>query len=507
MKIKLNYSILLTSTVVLSSMLAVQAQNEAPRPNIVYVYVDDMGWGCIGANGQDDRRAAGLANILTPNIDKLAENGVNFQRGYGGTVCSPARASQQTGFHQGHSYADRNDPDNAQKAIRREDLTMGDMLKSAGYVTGYWGKWGYGGADTRFNPALLNQQTLPNEHGYDYVLAELHHVRAHEYFQPTLWSFAPGDANINLIPNSMAAYANNADYPELPAKQSDPDYPSTAYCDDMFAFAALDFIRTQGQQYNADGTPFFALLACQIPHSPFGDITVLPDWNEAYAGDSKFAAMSSNARGFAAMVTRIDAHLGNFLAALEDPNNDGDTSDSISDNTIVIFMSDNGGDNNPSRVELDSNGGLRGRKTEVWEGGIRVPMVMRWPEQITSSSLLQLGSNSQFVVEATDLLPTFCDLAGVEAPLGLDGVSFAPTLLNEGEQRDREFLIHVSQDDADKAIVRGDYKFVDDDGVDKLYNLINDPDESNNIAGSNSVLVTELSAILVGESGRSSMVF
>ena len=112
----------------------------AKRPNILYLYVDDLGWGSIGPNGQYERKAKGLPYVLTPNLDRLAEEGINFTRGYGCTVCSPARSSQQTGFHQGYTFADRNDPNNAKKAIRAEDITMGDALSRAGYATGYWGK-------------------------------------------------------------------------------------------------------------------------------------------------------------------------------------------------------------------------------------------------------------------------------------------------------------------------------------------------------------------------------
>ncbi|NNE92489.1 MAG: sulfatase-like hydrolase/transferase, partial [Verrucomicrobiales bacterium] len=164
---------------------------DAPRPNILYFYVDDMGWGSIGPNGQAERRAKGLPTVKTPNLDKLAAQGVNFTRAYGCTVCSPARSSQQTGFHQGHTFADRNDPDNAMKAIRKDDVTMGDALAAADYMTGYWGKWGYGGSKDMENPVIENVQTLPTSHGYQHVLCELHHVRAHTFFQPTLWK-APG---------------------------------------------------------------------------------------------------------------------------------------------------------------------------------------------------------------------------------------------------------------------------------------------------------------------------
>ena len=172
------------------------AAAKPPRPNILYFYVDDMGWGSIGPNGQAARKANDLSYVRTPNLDSLARQGINFTRGYGCHVCSPARSSQQSGFHQGHTFADRNDPDNAKKAMRSDDILIGDALSSAGYVTGYWGKWGYGGSKDQVNPVIQNVQTLPTSHGYQYVLAELHHVRAHTFFQPTLWSApaAPADA-------------------------------------------------------------------------------------------------------------------------------------------------------------------------------------------------------------------------------------------------------------------------------------------------------------------------
>ena len=170
--------------------------------------------------------------------------------------------------------------------MRADDILMGDALSAAGYVTGYWGKWGYGGSKDKVNPVIDNVQTLPTSHGYQYVLAELHHVRAHTFFQPTLWSApAPPGAigGIHLIPNSMAAYRNRKDYPGTPALQNDPGYPEVAYCDDCYAFAALEFVRAQGRNYHESGQPFFGLLAVQIPHAPFGEITALPHWDKAYA--------------------------------------------------------------------------------------------------------------------------------------------------------------------------------------------------------------------------------
>ncbi len=482
-------------------VLKADAAAEPARPNILFFYVDDMGWGSIGPNGQAARQARGLPFVRTPNLDRLAAQGVNFTRGYGCTVCSPARSSLQTGFHQGHTFADRNDPNNAKKAIRADDVSIGTALSSVGYVTGYWGKWGYGGSRDHAHPVIQNVQTLPTSHGYRYVLAELHHVRAHTFFQPTLWSApAAPDAvgGLELIPNSMAGYRNSREWPETPALQNHADYPNISYCDDMYSFAALDFVRTQGQNYNKSGQPFFGLLAVQIPHAPFADVATLPEWDKAYADDAHYGSLSEQTRQWAAMVTRIDAHFGNLLAALEDPNHDGDPSDSIAENTLVVFQSDNGGPRGRNTVELDANGGLSGHKGGIQEGGIRVPLVMRWPAKITHDTALRAGTNCDRVVDVTDLLPTFCELAGAAIPLGIDGVSIAPTLLGSGHQRRRDFVIHEAGNG--QSIIFGDSKLVrSKSSALRLVDLGADPAEAHDIAAEHAKRVEQLEMLLLGE--------
>ena len=479
---------------------AVDGAVKAVRPNILFFYVDDMGWGAIGPNGQAERRARNLPSVRTPHLDRLAARGVNFTRGYGCTVCSPARSSLQTGFHQGHTFADRNDPNNAKKAIRADDLSIGTALSSAGYVTGYWGKWGYGGSKDHRDPVIENVQTLPTSHGYKHVLAELHHVRAHTFFQPTLWS-APvqtdATGGLELIPNTLASYQNKEAWPATPALQNHPDYPKTAYCDDAYAFAALDFVRRQGQNYNESGQPFFGLLAVQIPHAPFGEITTLPEWDKAYSDDPHFESLSDQTRHWAAMVTRIDSHFGNLLAALEDPDNDGDSSDSIAGNTLVVFQSDNGGPAGRNNAEFDANGGLSGHKGRIQEGGIRVPLVMSWPAQISSDTKLKAGTDCDRIVDVSDLLPTFCELAGAHVPLGIDGVSIAPTLLGTDGQRKREFIIHEAGNG--QSIIRGNYKLVRTKRSLELFDLDADHAEAHNIAAKTPRLVEELENLLLGE--------
>jgi arylsulfatase A-like enzyme len=475
-------------------------ENQVKRTNILYFYVDDMGWGSIGPNGQDQRKRDGKPYVRTPTINLLAQQGLNFTRGYGCFVCSPARSSQQTGFHQGHTFADRNDPDNAKKAIRKDDVSIGDALSAAGYVTGYWGKWGYGGSKDMKQPKIENVQTLPTSHGYQHVLAELHHVRAHTFFQPTLWHAPakPGmPGGLELIPNSLAEFKGKKQYSNFPANQNSPDYPSPAYCDDAYAFATLDFVRKQGQNYNKTGQPFFGLFAAQIPHAPFGEISSLPDWDTAYRDDPKFQSLNKQAKEWAAMVTRIDGHFANILDALKDPNNDGDESDSIVDNTLVIFQSDNGGPFGKSNSELDANGGLKGVKGKIDEGGIRVPLVIRWPAKIKHDSFLKAGTSTNKVVDVTDLFPTFCEIAGVKPPTGIDGVSIAPMLTGVGVQKDREFLIHEAKNG--KSIIRGNHKLIRHKETLTLYDLETDHSEQNNIAAKHPELVKELDALMLGE--------
>ena len=368
---------------------------------------------------------------------------------------------------------------------------MGDVLSQAGYVTGYWGKWGYGGSKDMDSPTLQNLQTLPTAHGYQHVLTELHHVRAHTFYQPTLWSAPaqPGSTGgLELVPNSLARIANVSTYPETPALQNHADYPDVAYCDDSYAFAALDFVREQAQNYRKTGQPFFGLFAAQVPHAPFDEVATLPEWDAAYRDQP---GLSPQARQWAAMVTRIDAHFGNILAALEDPNGDGDTSDSVADQTLVIFQSDNGGPEHAARVEFGANGGLRGVKTEIYEGGIRVPTIMRWPG-------LDAGTSTDRLVDVTDLLPTFCELAGVATPLGLDGVSIAPLLLGTGEPRKRNFLIHEAG--RYQSIIQGPYKLIrDDQGNLELYDLTADRSETTDIAAKHPARVAQLEKLLLGE--------
>ena len=450
--------------------------SEAPRPNIVYFYADDLGWGTIKANNA-------RSPLLTPTIDSLVDTGVNFTRGYGCMVCSPARSSQQTGFHQGHTWTDRNDP-NMTKAIRAEDIALGTILQDAGYRTAYYGKWGYGADYTKVDPKINNPQTLPINHGYDELLAELHHKRAHSFFQPTLWHHNTNDAKPTtaLVPNTIKP--NKPLRPNYPAYQDDKSYPETAYADDSYAIAALDFVRAQAQT----DQPFFVTVAFQTPHTPLGHITSTPKWFDAYTDVKGADKWNASSQQFAAMVTRMDAHMKNILDVLDDPNGDGNTSDSVRDNTLIIFASDNGGQGGKPYKTFKANGILSGAKGSVKEGGIRVPTVMNWRGTIAP------GQSIDMPTDVTDILPTLAELAGAPAPVGTDGVSIAPTLTGEGVQRQREFLSHEAG--SRWTITRGNMKL---HNTGKLYDLDKDPSESKDISAQHAEIVKEMDALAVGE--------
>jgi len=413
---------------------SVLASSPAPRPNILYLYADDLGWGVLKANTGSDTLTK------TPTIDSLAAAGLNFRRAYGCMVCSPARSTQQTGFHQGHTWTDRNDPDSHKKAMRKDDKTIGDMLNAAGYRVGYYGKWGYGAASTLVDPALQNMETLPVNHGYTDLLAELHHVRAHTYFQPSLWFN-------NIDTQGMETTLKYNDNVGGQKKE---------YADDLYAEAAEAFIRA-----HANGSqPFFCEIAFQVPHTPLPDVAEMPGWFDDYA-DVDTSTWPTDAKQYAAMITRQDHHIADLLAALDDPNGDGNTNDSVRANTLIIFASDNGGQGGTPHTFFDTNANLIGTKGSVKEGGIRVPTVFVW------DGVIAPGQTTDRITCVSDVLPTLCELAGILPPTGIDGVSIAPLLMGQGQPRVRPWFTHESG--STWSLIRSDGIKLRNTGA--LYNL------------------------------------
>ncbi len=450
------------------------------RPNIVHIFADDMGWGSVGAYGS--------TTIATPNLDALAAAGMKFERAYAATVCAPSRAMLLTGFHNGHTFLDRNA--NIGQGFREQDGSVAETMTEAGYLTAIVGKWGFGGGggqggSLRANPSVQVPETLPQNQGYQYFYGYLNHGRAHSYGVDSLWTTEepPEDLKYREQPDNGLW---------LESTGNTSEEPFAAYTMDIIARKAEAFIIDQvGSE-----EPFYLQLNHLVPHF---DVDAIAETGPLYDLDGNIIApaglgiyadadLSDKERKHAAMVTRMDASIGALMRRLEDPFGEGNSDQSLLNNTIVIFTSDNGpspedGVGLQGILNLDATGGLRGGKRDLWEGGIRVPLIVRWDGRIDP------GSTSDFPTDLADFFPTVADLAGVRGPVGMDGVSILPTLTGQGVQRDREFLVFEHHewagpgpDTEDRrarwAVIRGDQKLIRfDDDSRELYDLANDRGE------------------------------
>lgn len=487
-----------------SLVLADRPQDQPP--NIIHIFVDDMGWGSIGAYGSEI--------ISTPHLDQLAADGMMFDRAYAATVCAPSRGMLKTGFHNGHTFIDRNA--NIGEGFREQDVTVGDVLSDAGYRTSVFGKWGFGGGHgqsgaLRAEPNIQQPTTLPQNQGYEHFHGFLSHSRAHSFWVDSLWTTEE--------PEEGLKYRDAPDHGLwLESTGNTEQTPHAVYSMDAAAWKSEAYVREQAQQ----GEPFYVQLNHQIPHfdiDAIADAGALKDLdgNEIapaglgiYEDDER---LTPRARMHAAMITRMDASIGSLMRALENPSGDGDTSDSILDNTIIIFTSDNGpspedGLGREGLLNLDATGGLRGGKRDLFEGGIRVPQIVRWDGHV------EPGSRTALPTDLADFLPTAAEFAGTRGPVGMDGVSLMPTLTGEGIQRHRDYLLsvfhenwagpdsrHLGLGPARWAITRNNIKLIQfADGGQKLYDLANDPGEENPIdIETHQSMVDDLTAIALAE--------
>ncbi|MHC4072987.1 MAG: sulfatase-like hydrolase/transferase [Planctomycetota bacterium] len=411
-------------------------------PNIIFILADDLGYGDLGCYGQK--------TIKTPNIDKLAGEGMKFTDHYAGsTVCAPSRCCLMTGLHTGHALVRAN----GNVPLRPSDVTVAELLKKAGYTTGIIGKWGLGEAGST---------GIPNRQGFDYWFGYLNQRHAHNYYPTYLWR------NEEKVP--LKNEVNHV----IGGRDRTPGGVATKrveYSHDMFAEEALGFV-----EQNKD-RPFFLYLPFTIPHAnneaggkgmevpsfgPYSD----KDWPDPQ-------------KGHAAMITRMDGDVGRLMAKLKKLG--------LDENTVVMFSSDNGphkeGGGDPAF--FNASGPLKGYKRALYEGGIRVPMIARWPGRI------KVGSVSDHISAFWDFLPTCCELVGVEAPEGIDGISMVSTLLGESRrQKKHEVLYWEFHEQGKKLAVRmGNWKGVrlnvakKPDGPIELYDLRDDIGERNNVAG------------------------
>jgi arylsulfatase A-like enzyme len=419
------------------------------RPNIIFILADDLGYGDLGCYGQQE--------IATPNIDRMAAEGMRFTDHYAGsTVCAPSRCALMVGQHTGHCLV----RGNARVPLRPSDFTVAELLKEAGYATGIIGKWGLG------EPGSTG---IPNKQGFDYWFGYLNQRHAHNYYPEYLWR------------NEDKVHLRNVVTPVNP-----PGGVATKrveYSHDLFAEEALNFVEKHKNR------PFFLYLAYTIPHAnnearflnqhgmevPEYGIYAEKDWPEPQ-------------KGHAAMITRMDSDIGKLMARLKALG--------LDDNTLVMFSSDNGphkeGQADPAFFK--SWGPLRGYKRALYEGGIRVPMIARWPGKI------KVGSLSNHISAFWDFLPTCAELIGIKAPKNIDGISMVPTLLGRsGGQKKHEFLYWEFHEQGKKQAVRmGDWKGVrlnvakDPDGPIELYNLRDDIGEERNIAARHPEIVAKI---------------
>ena len=418
------------------------------KPNIIYILADDLGYGDLGCYGQK--------KVKTPNLDRMAEEGMRFTNHYSGsTVCAPSRNCLMTGEHTGHARIRGNE----RYPLLEEDLTVAELLKGAGYATGLVGKWGLG---TNYDTGA------PNRKGFDSFFGFLDQGNAHFYYPPFVW--------------------RNREQIQLDG--NDVEQQTGQYVHDMFTEEALQFIR------NHRAGPFFLYLAYTIPHA---ELTVPEDSMALYDGKfpekpwpkEHYGSQKKPRAAFAGMLSRLDRDVGRIMALLKETR--------LDESTIVMFSSDNGphreGGADPDF--FGSRGPLRGIKRDLYEGGIRVPMIARWPDRIES------GSVTDHISAFWDVLPTCAELVGVAVPKDIDGISFAPTLLGRKGQTQHEYLYwEFHQEGGKQAVRRGEWKAVrlnvkrNPDGPLELYNLVHDIGETTNVAAEYPLITAELSEIM-----------
>ncbi|MEA4915984.1 arylsulfatase [Proteiniphilum sp.] len=416
------------------------------KPNVVFIVTDDLGYGDLSCYGQE--------KFQTPNIDRLALDGIRFTHSYSGTtVSAPSRASLMTGLHTGHT------PIRGNKEVKPEGqfplpegtVTLFHLFKKAGYATGAFGKWGLGQPGSEGDP---NRQGVDEFYGYNCQLL------AHNYYPDHLWH---NQTKIVFPENENGQFG--------------------AYSQDLIQAKTLEFIDNHGKD------PFFLFVPIVLPHAEL----VVPEDSiirnlrgkfdeKPYKGTDSGPAFRKGGymsqeyprATHAAMVKRIDAYVGQIIGKLKEKG--------VYDNTLIIFTSDNGphreGGADPDF--FNSNGVYRGYKRDLYEGGIRVPTIISWHGKIAS------GKESNFTFAFWDYMPTFAELLKVGSPKDSDGISILPTLLDKGKQKKHDYFYFEFQElGGRQAVIQGDWKLLHLDirngGKYELYNLASDPSENHNL--------------------------
>jgi len=438
-----------------------------PPPNFVFVLADDLGYGDLGCYGQK--------MIRTPNLDRMAAEGLRFTQAYAGNaVCAPSRCVLLTGLHAGHALIrdNREVKPEGQHPLAEGTVTLARLLKAKGYATAVIGKWGLGPPGSEGDP--LRQ-------GFDHFFGYNCQRHAHNHYPSYLWR---NERKVDLEGNDGKSPVG---------KQ---------YAHDLFEAEALDFIRSRR------GGPFFLYLAFTIPHValqvPEDSLSEHRDrWEDPpYTGGRGYLPHPAPRAAYAAMVGRMDRSVGRLLALLKELG--------LEEKTLVLFSSDNGpapqGVGGSDSAFFRSAGPLRGLKGSLYEGGIRVPFLARWPGRVPA------GAVSDLPVAFYDVLPTLCEAAGAEPPGETDGISFLPELLGKGGTKRHEFLYWEFPGYGGQQAVRlGDWKGIRRD-LNKgrteieLYNLAEDAGETADAASRNPETVRRIERIMT-ENHRPSPAF
>ncbi len=441
-------------------LLACLAWAKERPPNVILILADDLGYGDLGCFGQK--------TLKTPRLDKMAAEGMKFTQFYAGcTVCAPSRSVLLTGRHMGRTVVRGN---SAQPIIIKPGQpTLASVLKKAGYATACVGKWGVGTPDNFTNP---------NDVGFDHFYGYVNMWHAHNFYP----EFLIRNGKVFPLKNVVAEKWRRWQDPRLPQAGRGVAVKKVEYAPDLLIEDALRFIRENHKK------PFFLYFAMNVPHAN----------NEA--GNKgmevpelgKFASKDwpEPEKGFAAMIQNIDRDTGRVLDLLEELR--------IEKDTLVLFTSDNGPHQEGGhRADFfDSNGPLRGTKRDLTEGGIRVPTIGWWPGTI------EAGTDNEHISAFWDILPTYCDLAGIKAPKKTDGISFAPSLRGESQEAHEYLYWEFHAQGGKQAVRKGKWKGIrkninkNPEGPILLYNLDEDIGETKNIAAQHPEITRDLSRIM-----------
>ena len=468
-----------TTLLFLFTLLVSTPLQAADRPNVIFILADDLGYRELGSFGQK--------LIRTPHLDKLAAQGMKLTQHYcGNAVCAPSRCVLMTGKHPGHAWIRSNkaDPPEGQEPILSEEVTLGELMQQEGYVTGAFGKWGLGGPDTTGQP--LDQ-------GFHRFFGYLCQSHAHSYY-PSFLRSDRGTVELNNNP-AVFGHANFKKGDDKTDPKSYEQFKGTDYAPDRINEQVLSFIRKNKDK------PFFCYYPTVIPHValhvPDEDLKPYLDlgWKDPPFTKQKgygYTPHFTPRAAYAAMITRMDQYIGNVMTLLDELG--------LAENTLVVFSSDNGTTHLDLEVDFDffeSVGELRGLKGSLYEGGVRVPTLVRWPGRVAA------GSSHGRISGFEDWMPTILEAvkAKTSPPADIDGISLLPTLLGN-QQHERPFLYREFTGYGGQQTVRvGDWKAVRQklgrgQLKTELYNIAKDIGESKDVATDHPDIVRELEQLM-----------